>query len=319
MEKEEPLLFKLINDTFNKGTIEIIRQNYIYDLKDVSKWICYSDYCLDDKTKKNSVVTFSILPFIDDQNILATYINIAQKKDIKKTKVVNEEFLKFLKNYPVINFSFILDNRKTLLGNSGEERKQIVLQHLNHYKEIYIAWGNNEPNKKSIYKPILKEIESSIREVSQGKKVNLYIDVLLFSFLGAYVSSILLKEIDKNEVFGWMSDRDKLFEVGNGLILHLFHNTLHSLLPEDKKNFVFTGAMANSSFNIFYDEFIKIPDYIVGTLADYNLEENSISHEKFNTVLTKFMGDNSVNNFVFKIFKSDLEKFNCAKIEIKNR
>src|SRR5690606_22419899 len=116
MEAKENILQNLLNETFEKSTISQIENNYLSNLKSVSKWICFSDYCLDDKEKPNDVVTFSIIPYITDFHIVEDHIKKCAKTDIKKTRVVNEKFIEFLNKYPLINFSFIINDRKYLYG-----------------------------------------------------------------------------------------------------------------------------------------------------------------------------------------------------------
>ncbi|MCU4158426.1 hypothetical protein J1N10_20810, partial [Carboxylicivirga sp. A043] len=123
MKQEESMLQKLLDDTFNKSTIEQIENNYIGKVKSVTKWLCFSDYCLDDRSKPNNVVTFSLIPYISDLKELEEFIEENAKTDIKKTRSVNPKFIEFLKKYPLINFSFILNNRKSFFGISHDEVK----------------------------------------------------------------------------------------------------------------------------------------------------------------------------------------------------
>jgi hypothetical protein len=307
------MLLNLLNSTFDKSTISQIDNNYLRNLKSVTKWMCFSDYCLDDKTKPNDVITFSIIPYIEEFPIVESFIKQAAKTDIKKTTIVNEKFIEFLNVYPIINFSFILNDRKNLFGNNHEEIKINLRNEFIEIKGLYQLWIKNEPEKEAYYKTFLKKIDSCINLINNNKKIKQLIDLILIPFLGGYVSNVILNRVDKLEIYGWFSDRDKLLDIEKGFALNLFHNNLHGLI--DNKNFQFVTSLADCNFDIFYDQYIKIPDYIVGTLADYDLENNQISKEKFNMVLTNYMGDNQYNNYVFRIFKKD-NIFNCGKIVI---
>ena len=213
----------------------------------------------------------------------------------------------------MINFSFILNNRKKLLGNNHKEVLGNLRDQYISMKEMYEEWMRNEPHKKEEYTDYIHKINQCLSLIETDKKIKLLLDMLLIPFLGAYVSSIILKRIDKVEVFGWFSDRDKLNDIGDGLSLHIFHHQLHNLL--NGKNFTFASTVANSNATIFYDELIKIPDYITGTLADYNLEDNIISKDKFYEILVGCMSNNSYNNHIFRIYKKN-NSFNCDKIVI---
>jgi hypothetical protein len=318
MKNEDVILLKLLNQTFNKSTKSNIRDNYLKNLKNVSKWKCFSDYCFDDKNKPNNVVTFSIFPNIDNYLLLEKYISEIAITDIKKTKTVQNNFIEFLKEYPLINFSFILNNRETLFGDTSSERKESVLNHLNWAVALYKNWIKNEPDKNEYYLKIIKVLEECIIETKNNRKIKIYIDLILVSFLGAYVYHIILSEINEIEVIGWFSDRDKIFEIGDGLIINFFQNNLHGLLTEKNSSYQFVSSLSNSNFDIFYDHFIKIPDYIAGTLADFNIDKNLISKNKFDKILTEYMGAETNNNFVFRIFKEN-DQFKCGKIQIRKK
>ncbi|SHL31286.1 hypothetical protein [Flavobacterium saccharophilum] len=315
MKNEDNLFLRLLDDTLNKNVKENIKNNYLKDLKNITKWSCFSDYCFDDKNKPNDVVTFSLVPYITDYSIIENHIKEIAKTDIKNTKSIQDKFITFLKEYPLINFSFILNDRKEIFGHTHDIRKENVLQQLNLTKDLYSNWIKNQPEKELYYRKIIKTIDSCISEVKRGKKINIYIDVFLVAFLGAYVSYIILNELKNIEIFGWFSDRDKIFDVQNGFIVNIFNNNLHCLLYDKQIPYQFVSSLSNSNFDVFYDQFIKIPDYIAGTLADYNMIDNLVSKDKFDIMLTKYMGNNTHNNFVFKIFKED-NQFNCAKISI---
>lgn len=318
MKNEDLILLQLLNNTFDKSTKENIKNNYLKHLQDVTKWKCFSDYCFDDKNKPNDVVTFSIFPYITDYYLVENHIKEIAKTDIKNAKIIQNKFIKFLKEYPLINFSFILKDRKLFFGDTSEKRKEGVLQNLNSAKKLYETWIANEPEKEEYYKKAIKIIDVCITEATNGKKINIYIDIFLISFLGAYVAYIILNELKEIEVFGWFSDRDKTFDIGNGIITNFFQNNLHGLLTDTKSSYQFATSISNSNFDIFYDQFIKVPDYIAGTLADYNMDKNLISKDKFDKMLTDYMGDNTHNNFVFRIFKED-NQFKCGKIVINKK
>lgn len=306
------MLLNLLNETFNKSTIAQIENNYLHNLKSVLKWMCFSDYCLDNKEKPNDVVTFSIMPYIMDFPIIENYIKVHAKTDIKHTSTVNKKFIEFLNKYPMINFSFILNDRKSIFGNTHDEVKINLKKSYTSIKEMYDLWIKNEPKRESYYKHFVKKIDSCINNINYNKKIKQLIDVILIPFLGAYVSSIVLNRIDKLETYGWFSDRDKIMDIEDGIASDFFHNNLHILMKN--KIFEYVTSVADCKFDIFYDNYIKIPDYIVGTLADYNLDSNLVSKDKFNTILTDYMSSNKYNNHIFRVFRKD--NIYCEKIGI---
>lgn len=313
MDPKESILLNLLNSSINKTTISQIESNYLVNLKHVRKWKCFTDYCFDDKNKANNVVTFSIIPYITDYFILEAFLKEKVRADLKNSKTVHKDFIQFLNKYPLINFSFILNDRKKLFGETAIKQKENLLSEYSRIKEQYQVWISNEPDKIAYYSGYIKKINACLNDIRRDKKIKIYIDILLVSFLGAYVSNLIVSRVNHLETFGWFSDRDRIGDIEDSLVLYLFHNNLHGLM--NSKNFNFAATPARSTTKIFYEEYIKIPDYIAGTLADYNMKDNLISKEKFDTILTDYMADNTYNNYVFRIFKDD-NAFKCSRIDI---
>jgi len=309
-EVSNPIL-EVLQSTFSKSTISEIESNYFESTSTVKKWTCYSDYCFGDDNKPNDVVTFSLIPYVDNFTELSAFIKSVAATDIKNTQRVTEEFIDFLTKYPAINFSFILNNKKRIFGNNNTEIRKSLEETFSLIKQQYIAWIPNQPEQSETYKLIIKKLNCTINLIKANKKIKQIVEMTLVCFLGAYVSSIILKKT-KAEIFGWLSDRDSIHEVCDHLSIDLFHNYLHGL--SNQHRFEFIVASATSKDIPFYDELLKIPDYIAGTLADYDYNNNQISKEKFDTVLTNYMAKNTHNNFVF-ILESIEGALNCSRIK----
>jgi hypothetical protein len=303
-------LLQIIQDTFEKTTNSDLDHNYLKWTKNEKKWSYYSDYCFDDRNKPNDVVCFTIIPYIDDFKQLSDYIETIAKVDIKKTRKVQTEFVFFLKSYPLINFSFILNDRKKILGKDHDEVKIFLKNTFEFIKQQYIDWGYNQPEQKDYYGVLDKKLNCIIQLIDGDKKIKQIVSMLLVTFFGAYVSSRVIKE-NEIDLFGWFSDRDALNEVSDNFSIDLFHYYLHGLT--NGKKFGFAASPAGSKDNAFYEELARIPDYIAGAIADYNMQGNLISHDKFNTMLTDYMAENVHNNFVYRVFM-DEDKLSCARI-----
>lgn len=64
-----------------------------------------------------------------------------------------------------------------------------------------------------------------------------------------------------------------------------------------------------------FDELIRIPDYIVGTISDLNLKELTVTHGKFLPVLYSFL-TNSNKNLVISLTNTS-NKIELTKYEFK--
>lgn len=305
-------IFQVINDVFSKSTKTDLEKYYLKLTHGFEKWTCFSDYCFGDSAKPNDVVCFTLIPYSVDFEELSNKIQALANVDIKKTRKVKDEFVYFLKSYPLINFSFILNNKKKLFGEDHEAVKNALKATYFDIKNQYVESSKYQPEQLVYYKLIINKIDRIIQLIDSNKKIKQIVDMTLVSFLGAYVCSKVIKDLDL-EIIGWFSDRDAINEICDNFSVSLFHTYLHDFL--DGRPFRFVASPAGSRDNPFYEQLVRIPDYVAGTLADYDLENDSISNNKFDTMLTDYMAENMQNNFVYTLSLID-DKFNCARITI---
>ncbi len=305
-------LHRLIEDTFKKTTKDDLQKHYLQTTKGIKKWTCYSDYCFDDDGKPNDVFTITLIPYVDKFDLLSEHIKSVAAADIKSSRKVSEKFIEFLREYPLINFSFIINDKKKLLGKNHTDAKKFLKDTFTYMKQQYVQWGKGQPEQKDFYDMVIKKINCVLHLIENDKKIKQIVNMLLVTFFGAYVSSWVTKD-NEIEIFGWFSDRDALNEICKNFSIELFQYYMNGLLIGHP--FQFTAAPAGSANNAFYEELVRIPDYVTGALADYNMSENLISKDKFNTMLTNYMADNTHNNFVYRLFTKN-ENLSCARVRL---
>jgi hypothetical protein len=305
-------IFQVIDGTFEKSTKTDLEKYYLKLTNGVKKWTCYSDYCFGDSNKPNDVVCFTLIPYVVDFEELCDNIQALANVDIKKTRKVRDEFVEFLKSFPLINFSFILNDKKKIFGKDHDAVKKSLKATYTEIKKKYSEWSKNQPEQREDYKQIIKKLNCIIQLIDSNKKIKQIIDMTLVTFIGAYVCSRVIKDLDL-EIFGWFSDRDAINEICDNSSISLFHTYLHGFL--DGKPFQFVASPAGSTDNPFYEQLVRIPDYVAGALADYDMENDLISKDKFDTMLTDYMAENVHNNFVYTLSLIE-DKFSCVRIDI---
>ena len=92
MNEKENLLKSLLNQHFNESAIQEVIGAFLIESKESKKWMLYSDYCLDDKNKPNDVITFVLMPFIDEEHYAEMQKTIAtlQPADIKQCDFISQ-------------------------------------------------------------------------------------------------------------------------------------------------------------------------------------------------------------------------------------
>lgn len=300
-------IYALLDDFFAQAEINGVITEYQRENLNCNKWMMFSDYCLDDKKKANDVITFVLMPFKNNEKFLEMQhrIKTMQPLDIKKTNNVNKDFLSYLKNESVLTFSFVFDDRKHFFAKSYSLCLQSVKETLHTICKCYGEWKKAAVNKNVLkfYDDAVKKINHQIASLcGKNPDIKLLNDILITAFLGAYVSAKVLEKIPKIEVFGWFSDRDKIFSGKSNIIVPIFTYFQHNML--DGRPFLFCTSTPDDTVKPFFDDFNRIADVVTGAIADYNMEENFITGDKFNTVLVDFLADNK-QNLIFRIHKID--------------
>ena len=296
----------LLDEFFAKEEISDVITEYQRKNKNYSKWLMFSDYCLDDKNKANDVMTFVIMPFESE----AKYVEMEQKihdmqpSDIKKTSTVNKDFLSYLKSESVLTFSFVFDDRKHFFAPSHSQCLQSVKDTLQIIRNCYEKWKKTAANEGILkyYDNVVKKIDQQLAPLNgKNPDIKLLNDILITAFLGAYVSVKVLEKLPI-EIFGWFSDRDKVISGKDNIIVPIFTFYQHNMLGG--RQFKFCTFTPDDKVNPFFDNFNRIADVATGAIADYNMEKDYITAVKFNTVLIDFLADNK-QALVFRIHKID--------------
>ena len=311
----------LLDQYFESPEIKDIILEFTGKTKGHKKWLLYSDYCLDDKNKPNDVMTFVLMPFINEKHYVNMQDTIAslQPKDIKHTSKISTDFLHFIKNEPVFVCSFVLDERKYFFGDEHKQRVDNVIESLRACADGYTHWCSTAVNDDMLdyYKKTAKTLKTKVSVLENAKtpNVKLFSDILLTAFLGAYIVSKILQDVEV-DTFGWFSDRDKIISGEDNIVTHIFNYFLHNMW-HGKKQYQFCTSTPDDRVPPFYEEFNRMADVVTGTLADYNMKENLISADKFDTVLREFLANNQQAN-VFRFFKEE-SHLRLARIVIERK
>lgn len=296
----------LLDEFFSKEEIRNVITKYQNKNSKVSKWLMFSDYCLDDKRKANDVMTYVLMPFESEAKYteMQQKIHDMQPSDIKKTNTVNETFLSYLKSENMLIFSFVFDDRKHFLALSHNQCSEEVKRTLQTICDCYEEWKRTADNEDILkyYKRVVNKIKQLLATLKgNNPDIKLLNDILITAFLGAYVSAKVLENLSI-EIFGWFSDRDKVISGKDNIIVPIFNCYQHNMLGG--KQFKLCTFTPDDKVKPFFDDFNRIADVVTGAIADYNLEEDYITADKFNKVLIHFLADNK-QVFIFRIHKID--------------
>jgi len=312
-------ILAVIEETVNKTTINDFRQ-YLSGLPTYSKWVICSDYCIDDPNKPNDTATFTIIPYYDDFNNIQTKISDIAPTDIKNTRSIRQDFLNYHKSGKIFHFAYIFGKRcNHVLKNHAKED---IVSYLNETIKMLEKWKINTPCNKDYFEKIIKKIKALIQESNKKSfNQNLLKKIMISNLLAAYTAYLLSKET-KVEIIGWFSDRDEIISSFQRIVFDFFHMNYHCLCDRDKIDdskikLVITDPTQNGNKNkLWYDELNRLPDFITGTLSDFDFTKNIVSKAKFSTMLEGCIADNDKISILKLYLVSGA--FKCERVMVNN-
>lgn len=273
------------NSSFMQSGAELLGE-FIKEHAHTKKWILASDYAFYDKNKFSDAVTFSLFPHWAHFDKMSSHISAIAPSDIKNVGSVSDRFISFLKEGKAFSITLILDRERRMFS----DEKFYHLSRIDSQIGMLEYWCQSTPKGKENYQATIKQLNEVKRLVnSNSLNLRLFRDIEIVGSLAAY----LLTEISikaKPEKIAWLSDRDSMLTfknktIGNYMfdqVSHLYH-TLCSNSGIDSSNRLLFGKPETSG-KLFYDSLIRVPDYIAGTMADYDFEKQVSSHTKFDQI-----------------------------------
>lgn len=274
-----------------------------------ASWYVASDYCFNDHSKKSDVASFSILLQHDTLNNIKSYINYFAPKDLKHTRNISLDFLKYVNSPVIFNFTFVIDRESQLLEDYAT--KENMEEFFEGFEE-FIRAINTSALKPGYIDNVLKRARET-RESLKPKSTNIRLSRQIFH-VATFASLIFhyLNKVKAPSHITWVSDRDALIDRGSGYIYDLSYFMFlaeHIRVPQDEpsvngmiqidKPYFVHQIPAKSGINE-YDELIRIPDYLAGTIADLDILNTEFSKNKYYTVF-KHSIVNSGNHAIIHI------------------
>jgi len=285
-----------INMTFITNAIkEALEKSTLNDfskfLRIVDKsacWYLLSDYCFDDVKKISDSISFSVLLSHDRIDNIKEYIRSFQPKDIKSTNEPTDGFIKYLNSPVIFHFSFIFRKQDNYLLNCLDSKT--ISLYIDDLEKDIAVWIRDDPSASEYYVDVLKRIRL-LRNEMMAKSFSW--KLLRKIFITSCLSSLLIFElasINKPISISWISDRDGIVEKYQGIALDIAFCNCHYLFSEDQKDkeYFDLGLLPKVYFltskkNTIddYEELVRIPDYIAGTVAELKGNDYEFTHGKY--------------------------------------
>lgn len=273
------------NKSFMMRGSELLGE-FIQEHAHTKKWILASDYAFYDDNKFSDAVTFSLFPHWAHIEKMTSHISAIAPSDLKNVGSVGDSFISFLKEGKAFSITLILDRERRMFSDEK-------FYHLSRFESqigMLEYWCKSTPKGKDRYQATIKQL-NKVKQLVNSNSLNLRLlrDIEIVGSLAAY----LLTEISvkaKPEKIAWLSDRDSMLTfkkkvIGDFMfdqVSYLYH-TLCSNSEIDPSNRLVL-IKPETSGKLFYDSLIRVPDYMAGTMADYDFEKQISSHAKFDKI-----------------------------------
>lgn len=269
---------RVLFETFDKSSIADYR-NFLKANLQVKRWIIAADFCLHDKDRPNHAFAFTIIPYDAYPDALKDKIRGALPKDLKKTKRIRDAAVSFLAHPGRFHFAFVFEKPPAVFYNGpGSEALKVARESL----DITVDTMMKMERGKETLRP-LKELKQ--QSLASNFNIELLADMYVLSYLFSFVTILLARERPV-EIVGWFSDRDSMTSWCNGVVWIIGHENLHGLAEHFNVSIaadmpLIAVPTPNAGKNaMWYDEFIRLPDYIAGILAAWNFATNELPGAK---------------------------------------
>ncbi|MDW9620232.1 hypothetical protein [Sinorhizobium meliloti] len=286
-------MFEFLNllDTVYR-TIAADMERWFEPFPDGQAWNVFSDYCIGDPKKANDTFAFAIVLNHDKQANISEYISAVAPSDMKGSRSASEGMISYLKSPVVFSVSYLVQRQTKLLRDYITDDN--INAALDDLRQVVAHIMEQHPEKVAHYRAVDKRLAAFQVEMKRRARNS---GLARQIFLCAAFAAILFSHLDAKKMpsyIRWITDRDAMFDkhdkVAFDLAFLYFH--LHRMFAGKnafRPEFLF-GLPGWDGENE-YSEFVRIADYLAGTLADITLPAMTFSHDKFRPVFNEVFVD----------------------------
>ena len=297
-------MLELINLIEKSGqTVRSDFRRWFRKIPVAANWTVASDYSVGNRNKKSDAFSFVIMPKHDTDQNISSWISAFAPKDIKATRAPSQEFLDYFCSPVSFSYSFVVERESNYLkaAITLEAMRAVVRQ----LQEVVFQWKAAEPGNELYYDELGNRLGSLLFELD-GKNPSsaLLRRMFLVASFGALVFHLIHDEKSPLSI-RWISDRDAMFDRHDGLafdlawlLFQIMRRRSGGVIDVRRPQLIFTSPLMDGVNS--YDEFVRLPDYLAGTLADLRLPNVMFSHPKFPKVFNRLFVDTQ-NNAIIEI------------------
>jgi hypothetical protein len=236
---------------------------------------------------------FTVYP-VDEKDPLRDWREIPKvlPRDLKETKVIDDEMVAFLRHDRHFSFCFVVTKDRNP-DVDREMAKGVIDGNL----AIMTAWKDADHHSEYITRM------RKLRQSSEAKRFNALLLADIFLVINVVtVIAYLLTKWTSPRILGWFSDRDDMITAFDKIANDLFAIN-HSTICQ-QRGVEFRGVQLRVGDphpdprfpkKSWYDALVRIPDYLAGTLATFIYRGGTFvgGQQKVPDIITKVLRDAS--------------------------
>lgn len=256
----------------------------------VTKWMIVSDFVIGDPQAAHDAYTYTLFPYNTDIEELKAGIAELAPKDFKKTKAIEPRLLAFLRSGATFTVCFLTPKKYKIAGDIHAVRRS-----LDETVSMMRKW-HDVGNQGEVISAF-ERLKESAR--ANNFKAQLMSTMMIATVLAAFCAIILAQE-RKIEIVGWLPDRDNITTAYESIAHHMFAVDFSAFCQRhgiDERPIKTAIGLPKSDpekpNQSWYDELVRIPDFLAGPLAAWNIMENLVTgRQKYVDLLRGAVADN---------------------------
>jgi hypothetical protein len=282
-------LVDLLTSTFDQSAIGEFRQ-FLARHQLVTRWMIASDFVINEPQAAHDAYAYTFFPYnAGIQGLKAKLVKLVPQ-DFKKTKTVASKLQEFFRSGETFTICLLTPKKYNIAGDIHAIRRA-----LDETLKMMQSWQNADSQHE-----VIKAFER-LKERAKANNFNaqLMSTMVIATVLAAFCVIILAKE-RKIETVGWFPDRDNITTSYERIAHHMFAIDFsafcqrHNIDERPIKTAIgFPEPDLIRPKQSWYDELVRIPDFLAGPLAGWDYKQNLVTgRQKYVEILQGAVADN---------------------------
>lgn len=258
------------------------------------KWMIAADFVIGAPEAVHDVFAITIFPHYEEFTAMLAGISKIFPRDLKRTKIITDEMITFLRDTKRFHFCFLFDKNRYELDSVGTARAAIT-HAIRVVQKLDTGGLMSSEERRKRYIQLLRGVEDD----AKANRFNFrnFFDIHILSVLLATIMLWIVRHSECGGI-GLFPDRDKMTVGYKGIfnaITEINHSGFCQRTGLDAVRIIGAPSLeVLASGDFFYDALVRVPDYIAGALSrlDYHTKVLTSEQGKHKDLVQRFASDN---------------------------